>query len=128
VFIFVLSVAVGLAVGLMLAWHLYLVLTGQTTIEFYFNRYRMQMAKERGETYYNEFDLGYRRNWDFFFGKGKYVRCVCTRLSALPDPHTSSPCAPGFGFLGCFPLSRRHRVRALPAPVDAAVPVDARVF
>lgn len=73
VFIFVLSVAVGLAVGLMLAWHLYLVLTGQTTIEFYFNRYRMQMAKERGETYYNEFDLGYRRNWDFFFGKGKYV-------------------------------------------------------
>ena len=115
-FIFVLSVAVGLAVGLMLAWHLYLVLTGQTTIEFYFNRYRMQMAKERGETYYNEFDLGYRRNWDFFFGKGKYVRSfVCTRSSALPNPHTSSPCAPGFGFLGCCPLSRRHRVRALPA-------------
>jgi palmitoyltransferase len=72
VLIFVLSVAVGMAVGLMLAWHIYLVLTGQTTIEFYFNRYRMQTAKERGETYHNEFDLGYRRNWEFFFGKGRF--------------------------------------------------------
>jgi hypothetical protein len=80
VFIFVLSLAVGLAVGLMLAWHLYLVLSGQTTIEFYYNRFRGQIAKERGEVYYNEFDLGYRRNWEFFFGKGR-----CVRFHSTPD-------------------------------------------
>jgi palmitoyltransferase len=90
VLIFVLSVAVGMAVGLMLAWHIYLVLTGQTTIEFYFNRYRMQTAKERGETYHNEFDLGYRRNWEFFFGKGRFW--FSWMLPALtPPPGTFTP-------------------------------------
>jgi palmitoyltransferase len=71
-FVFVMTVAVGVAVSLMLGWHLYLVLTGQTTIEFYFNRYKAQQAKYRGEIYQNEFDLGIKKNWELFFGKGRY--------------------------------------------------------
>ncbi len=101
-----LSIAVSIAVGLMLAWHTYLILSGkykshiysflltaylcqttisdggednilgQTTIEFYYNRFRAREAKQRGMTYRNPFDLGYRHNWQQFFGKQRYAN-VC---------------------------------------------------
>jgi len=72
IFTFVLTISVFLAVGFMLAWHMYLVLTGQTTIEFYFNKYRQRQAKLRGDHFDNEFDLGYRKNFQMFFGTGRY--------------------------------------------------------
>ena len=48
-FPFTISLAVGIAVGFLLAWHVYLVLSAQTTIEFYQNRVRKSQLKQRGE-------------------------------------------------------------------------------
>jgi palmitoyltransferase len=62
--------AVGGSVGVLLAWHLYLVLSGQSTVEFYHNSQRARMARAAGETYRNEYDLGSARNWRMFFGGG----------------------------------------------------------
>lgn len=39
VFCFVLALSVGIALTGLSGWHLYLILTAQTTIEFYINRY-----------------------------------------------------------------------------------------
>jgi len=72
IFTFVLTLSVFMAVGFMLAWHLYLVVSGQTTIEFYFNRFRQRQAKLRGEHWENEYDLGYWKNFQMFFGTGRY--------------------------------------------------------
>lgn len=38
VFCFVLSLSVGIALTALGGWHLYLILSAQTTIEFYINR------------------------------------------------------------------------------------------
>lgn len=73
VFTFVISISVGIAVGILLAWHVYLVLSAQTTIEFYFNRSKAsRMRKLHGQVWVNEYDLGRRRNFQEIFGKGKY--------------------------------------------------------
>lgn len=70
-FVFVMTLSVMIAVGLLLAWHLYLVFTAQTTIEFYYNRNKAKHAHLRGEIYHNEYDLGYEKNWKIFFGSTK---------------------------------------------------------
>lgn len=54
-------------------WHFYLATSGQTTIEFYYNRYMASQAKAKGEVYHNAYDLGTKKNFDLFFGKGEYV-------------------------------------------------------
>jgi len=59
IFSFVIAFAVFVALSLMLAWQCYLVLTAQTTIEFYFNK-SSQLK--------NPFDLGMARNFQSFFG------------------------------------------------------------
>jgi len=71
-FVFVMTLSVMIAVGMLLAWHLYLVLTAQTTIEFYYNRNKAKHARIRGEVWHNEYDLGFGRNWKIFFGSGKF--------------------------------------------------------
>jgi len=58
--------------SLMLSWQTYLILSGQTTIEFYFNRFVGKQSQLKGEKHRNEYDLGWWKNWVFFFGKGKY--------------------------------------------------------
>jgi hypothetical protein len=58
VFAFVITVSVGLAVSILFFWHLYLVFTAQTTIEFYQNQNRRARARARGEVWTNPFDLG----------------------------------------------------------------------
>jgi len=72
IFTFTITVSVSCALSFMLFWHLYLVFSGQTTIEFYFNRYQIQQLKYRGELFENEYDLGSRKNFQLFFGGGKY--------------------------------------------------------
>jgi len=52
----------------MLGWQLYLVLSAQTTIEFYSNRFKDKDAKTKGEAWTNEYDLGTRKNFQLFFG------------------------------------------------------------
>ncbi|CAG8598479.1 1715_t:CDS:2, partial [Scutellospora calospora] len=46
---FLLAVAIGLALGGMCSWHYYLIMTAQTTVEFYNNQYAKRAAKAKGE-------------------------------------------------------------------------------
>jgi len=59
----VLCFSAFVATGLFFSWNLYLVLTNQTTIEFYGNKFSQQ-GRRRG----NPYDLGYRRNLEEVFG------------------------------------------------------------
>ena len=67
-FTFVLSVSVGIAVTVLLGWHVYLVLSAQTTIEFYGNQTRKLRARVRGQRYHIPYDHGARANYEFVFG------------------------------------------------------------
>jgi len=68
IFSFVIAIAVFIALTLMLAWQVFLMLTSQTTIEFYMNRQAISNAKKAGKTYRNPFDLGLPGNFQLFFG------------------------------------------------------------
>ncbi|KAI9208652.1 DHHC palmitoyltransferase-domain-containing protein [Polychytrium aggregatum] len=68
---FLLAFALIFGVGSLMSWHTYLVLTGQTTIEYYDNQSKRKLARLRGDVYINEFDLGTIRNARIFFGIGK---------------------------------------------------------
>jgi len=92
VFTFVITLSVTLAMAFMLGWHLYLVLTGQTTIEFYFNKYKERQAKARGEVWETPYDLGGRKNWQMFFGPGRYA-------ISWAMPSTSPPPGDGMTYL-----------------------------
>ena len=67
-FTFVLAVSVGLAVAILFGWHCYLVLTAQTTIEFYGNHTLRLRARVRGERFRNPYDRGYANNFRQVFG------------------------------------------------------------
>ncbi len=68
---FVLPMAAGLAVGGLLSWHIYLVLTNQTTVEWFI---RMKQGGGRNNSVNgtmssgNEFSFGWRTNWQLVFG------------------------------------------------------------
>jgi len=68
-FSFMMSVAVGLSVFLLLVFHLYLISTAQTTIEFHGNRLKREQCKMRGEVFSNPYDLGLHRNLEQVWGR-----------------------------------------------------------
>jgi uncharacterized membrane protein YgcG len=86
VFVFVLAFSVGAALTGLLGWHVFLISTGQTTIEFYINRARRERARMRGVLYANPYDLGScKRNWGQVFGQGlPWYRAVLP--STRPPP------------------------------------------
>jgi len=71
-FAFVITLSVGIAVSLMLAFHVYLVLSAQTTIEFYYNKFTNKRVTYHGESFVNPYDLGRTKNWHAVFGVGAY--------------------------------------------------------
>lgn len=85
-FIFVITTSVGCAVSLLFFWHLYLLLTAQTTIEFHGNRSRARKMRTRGEIYKNAYDLGRWRNWCQVMGTGNPVLAVLPSTRAPPGP------------------------------------------
>ena len=68
-FCFMMCVAVGLSVVILLVFHLYLIATAQTTIEFHGNRLKKEQCKMRGEEFSNPYDLGLRRNMEQVWGR-----------------------------------------------------------
>merc|ERR1712216_907134 len=79
VFTFVICLSVGIAVLVLLSWHVYLILTAQTTIEFYGNRTSKRHARTRGKLFTNPYDQGTRANWEAVMGKSNVL------LSLLPS-------------------------------------------
>ena len=83
-FVFFLSTCAGCAVSLLLVWHIYLILSGQTTIEFYQRRMVNPVRKTRARRSWfscwifqaqsalvsNDYDLGPTENWSRVFGEG----------------------------------------------------------
>ncbi len=60
---FSLTLAGGVACALLLAWHLYLVFSGQTTIEFYGNVEHARAYQAQGQKFVNIYNLGWRENF-----------------------------------------------------------------
>lgn len=66
VIVLVITIAVSIAVSLLLSWQIYLLITSQTTIEFYvFKRKSSDQTKP-----VNEYDLGLKENINSVFGYG----------------------------------------------------------
>ena len=83
---FTLGLSAFFSVGILLVWHVYLCLTNQTTIEFYINYDEGREAKQRGETYKNPFDKGWRKNLRRVFGDVQWWRAGLFSLRPPPEP------------------------------------------
>eukprot|EP00656_Telonema_subtile_P001870 TRINITY_DN10812_c0_g1_i2.p1 TRINITY_DN10812_c0_g1~~TRINITY_DN10812_c0_g1_i2.p1 ORF type:complete len:241 (-),score=40.15 TRINITY_DN10812_c0_g1_i2:212-934(-) len=103
-FTFVITLSVGIAVSLMLAFHVYLVLSAQTTIEFYYNKFTSKGKRYRGELFLNEYDLGRTKNWHAVFGAGRYY--WSWMLPSLQPP-------PGDGFIYTTRAEARRQKRVV---------------
>ena len=88
-FSFILALAVLLALSILLGWHIYLVLTAQTTIDFYANREAAAAARKEGRVWRNEVDLGFRRNWQEVFDE-KGAMWALSWLMPRTRPHRGS--------------------------------------
>ncbi|KAI9100429.1 DHHC palmitoyltransferase-domain-containing protein [Phlyctochytrium arcticum] len=64
---FLLAAAIDIAMLGMWGWHTMLIARGETTIEYYINQDRRDVARTVGEYFVNEYDLGTRRNFAIFF-------------------------------------------------------------
>ena len=90
-FTFVLALSVGIAVAILGAWHIFLVLTAQTTIEFYGNHTLRQRAKHRGHAFRNPYDRGLRRNWQHVFGTRPWLLALLPSRRPPPGPPWPDP-------------------------------------
>lgn len=69
---FMLCTAVGLAVLLLGGFHIYLVCTAQTTVEFHANWMARKRAKSMGQKWKNPYSLGnWYRNWQQVYGQDR---------------------------------------------------------
>ena len=78
----------------MLAWHTFLVLTAQTTVEFYMNRYKQQRRLLEGKPSkpVNKYDLGLRENWRYFFGDNRlFFGWLLPNIEPAPGDGTNYP-------------------------------------
>ncbi|CAM9715162.1 unnamed protein product [Sphacelaria rigidula] len=97
---FVLAISVGIAIAVLLGWHIYLILTAQTTIEFYQNQTNRSRARQWGELWSNPFDVGCKGNWQQVFGPKPFL------LGLLPSRRAPPPPVVEF-----FPLEERNTRR-----------------
>ena len=81
---FAICAAVGIAVSGLFGWHVYLVSSNQTSIEYLTNSAAASRSKHRGGLYRNPYDLGWRRNWETVFGPGPAYRWLLPRLQLPP--------------------------------------------
>lgn len=72
-FSFMICFAVGISVAILLGFHLYLIFTAQTTIEFHGNRLKKEQCMLRGEVFSNPYDMGLRRNIEQVWGRWKVI-------------------------------------------------------
>ena len=71
-FSFMLCISVGVAVLCLLAFHIYLLLTGQTTIEFHGNCSNWRQARRLKKKHKTPYDLGMKRNFQQVYGCSRH--------------------------------------------------------
>jgi palmitoyltransferase len=93
-FVFILTSSVLCALGLFLFWHTFLVLTNQTTIEFYCNRFDALEARRAGLTFQNPYTLGARANFEQVFGRKGLLACTLPSRTNPPGDGADFPTHP----------------------------------
>jgi hypothetical protein len=76
---FMLCAALLFAILMLGGFHIYLVLTAQTTIEFHANWSHRQRARKAGKKWKNPYDQGWKRNWQQVYGSQHWL------LAMLPS-------------------------------------------
>jgi hypothetical protein len=74
-----LCLSVGIAVFFLMAFHIFLAATSQTTIEFHGNIHKWRKSRHRGVLWSNPYDLGWKRNLKQVYGPNLSL------LSLLPS-------------------------------------------
>lgn len=67
-FAFMLCLSIGIAISVLGGFHLYLMLTAQTTIEFHGNFAKRRGAARRGSKWNNPYSVGWRNNFRLVYG------------------------------------------------------------
>jgi palmitoyltransferase len=60
----------GIAVPVLMLWHVYMASKNETSIESHDNSYLETKARAEGLIYLNPYDLGRKRNLEMFFNVG----------------------------------------------------------
>eukprot|EP00928_Gymnodinium_smaydae_P020821 TRINITY_DN18051_c0_g1_i1.p1 TRINITY_DN18051_c0_g1~~TRINITY_DN18051_c0_g1_i1.p1 ORF type:complete len:370 (-),score=18.59 TRINITY_DN18051_c0_g1_i1:189-1190(-) len=83
---FMICCSILVALSILGGFHIYLVLTNQTTIEFQTNLVRRRESRKTGELYRNPYDLGRSRNFQQVFGPNSFCqfRWLLPYLSTPP--------------------------------------------
>jgi len=71
---FVIAFSIFVALCMLGGFHVYLVLTNQSTIEFQLNLMKRREARGTGELFRNPYDMGRRRNFQQVFGPNPFCR------------------------------------------------------
>lgn len=82
---FAVCVALGIAISALFAWHVYLLLTNQTSIEYMGNSSERSYGRHRGQVFRNPYDLGWRRNLASVFGSDSPFRWMLPHAVATGD-------------------------------------------
>ncbi|KLO19671.1 zf-DHHC-domain-containing protein [Schizopora paradoxa] len=97
---YILSGVMCLAVGIMMSYHVWQVCMGETSVDSHDHRVYREVAKERGGTFENSYDLGKLKNLEIFFNVGQdgyplYTLILPLRVLPYTDGR-SWPRKPGF--------------------------------
>jgi palmitoyltransferase len=84
-FSFILCLSVGIAVMMLGGMHLYLLLTGQTTIELHGNCANRRRARRLRKKFHNPYDLGMKRNFQQVYGTGNPLWAVLIPSRRQPE-------------------------------------------
>lgn len=90
---FIVSASILMALTFLGGFHVYLVITNQTTIEFQSNLWNKKKARQHGEFFRNPYDLGRTRNFQQVFGPN-----ACCRFKWLFSCWAEGPTGEGLEF------------------------------
>jgi len=89
-FAFVLAACICFSLSILTIWNLYLILSAQTTVEFYKNRFVAAELKQRGIPFVNEYDIGTLNNLRIFFNTKKLLVTVWLLFFFDDNPYFSN--------------------------------------
>lgn len=86
IYLFLLTVAVTVALGMLNSYHLWLISRGETSIEVHVNSLEREKAAKRGMGYNNPYHYGGKRNFRMLFGMDSKRGWISVLLPSLHTP------------------------------------------